>query len=176
MQSGMRDVAEGDDSIADDLRLAEIVRHVNSGYTALSEQVGYFGGQAVSEVGVESTERLIEQHDCRLWCEGSGERHSLGLAAAELVGEALGQVAQTHPTQEVERLLASLTLGDSLSPKAVGDVVDDAQVRKQEWVLEHHAYLTLVDGHGCDVDAVDEDAASVRGQDAGDGGEQRRFA
>ena len=57
-----------------------------------------------------------------------------------------------------------------------GDIVEDAHMRKQGIVLEHHADLALVHRGMADVAAVEADLARIGLDEAGDGAQQRGLA
>ena len=56
-----------------------------------------------AELGVERAERLVEQDQPRLADDGAGERHALLLAAGELRGIALAEIAERDQLQRLRR-------------------------------------------------------------------------
>ena len=77
----------------------------------------------------------------------AGQRHALLLAAGELGGAAVGEMAHLH---QVERALdVGLDVGRALLPhaQAVGDVVEHRHVRPHGVGLEHHRHAALLGRH-----------------------------
>ena len=62
--------------------------------------------QLLAQAQVERAERLVEQQRARAVDQRAGERDALRLAAGELAGLALGQVAELHELQRVADALA----------------------------------------------------------------------
>ena len=59
--------------------------------------------QLLAQAQVERAERLVEQQRARAVDERAGERDALRLAAGELAGLALGQVAELDELERVAR-------------------------------------------------------------------------
>ncbi len=59
--------------------------------------------QLLAQAQVERAERLVEQQRARAVDERAGERDALRLAAGELAGLALGEVAELHELERVAR-------------------------------------------------------------------------
>ena len=103
--------------------------------------------------GIEGRERLVQQHQLRRRRQRPGQRHALLLAARQGVRICPGVGAHVDCRQELGHALLTAASVVAVQPK--GDVLADAQVRKQGEVLKHQA-----------------DAATLRRQAAAGLGEQ----
>ena len=118
------------------------------------------------EFGVERGGDLVEQHHLGVHRQRPGDRHTLLLAARQLVGIRVGAGGEPEPGQHLQGVAASRGLRDPEHlARADRDVVGDRHVREQVEALEHHAD-TASDRVGVeaglgDVDAVEEDLAVV---------------
>jgi hypothetical protein len=96
--------------------------------------------------GVERGHRLVEQEQPRVAGQRAGEGDALRLAARELGGTSVGEVAQAEACEPPGRL------GPRRRPPAPGDatgvrhVVPHGQVREEAVVLEDDADAALLDG------------------------------
>ena len=125
---------------------------------------------------VDGAPGLVEQDDGRARRERARQRDALLLAAGELVGEAVAQVAEADQVEHLgDAVAAALAAG-----QAEADVGGDVQVREQRVVLEHHAHAAAVGrGPGAvagDLRAVDLDAAGVGALEAGEHAQSGRLA
>ena len=132
--------------------------------------------QLLADLGVERTERLVEQQDARLDRQRAGQRHALALPTRELRGQPVGELREVH---ELEQLLDPVrrsrpwALAD-LEPE--GDVLGDRHVLEDRVVLEDEADVALLGRQVGGLGALDRDGAGVGGVQAGDDAQQRGLA
>ena len=74
--------------------------------------------QLLAQAQVERAERLVEQQRARAVDQRAGERDALGLAAGELAGLAVGEVAELDELERVLDALLDLGLADLLALEA----------------------------------------------------------
>lgn len=134
--------------------------------------------QALAQFNVQAGKRFIEQQQVRLRRQGSRQGNALLLASGELMGKALGQVAQAHQLQDLEGALL-LGLG-RLAMQAIGDVARHVQVGKQGEILKHHAHAPRFRrGHltwRTDQAVMNADLSGADGLQARHGAQQTGFA
>ncbi len=121
-----------------------------------------------SRYRVEPRCRLVVQQDPRLRGHGPGDRHPAALAARELRGTAVDELAESN---EPEHLLDPC-IGIRADPvqlliQLVADVLPHAERVEQRSLLEHHPEVTpdghqVVLAHVVHAFAVDENLPSVR--------------
>ena len=118
------------------------------------------------ELRVERGGHFVEQHHLRLHRQRAGDRHTLLLAARELLGVRLCLVGQAHLLQGAGGDLAGLGRGHVLH--GLGgecDVLLHGEVGEQVVALEHDAHvlaqLAQVDGRVVHGMAADLDGAAV---------------
>ena len=104
--------------------------------------------QVLAQLGVQRTERLVEQQHRRVEHERAGERDALLLAAGELAGPALGVVGHLH---QLERLADprgawSRSLPTLAVAQAERDVVPHVEEREQRVGLEDRVDRPLCGG------------------------------
>ena len=170
--------ADHGDAIADRQRFRLVVRDEHGGGTGLVEQVHDVGADLRPKVGIETRERLVEQHQPRVRRQRPGERDPLPLAARQLVRVAVAVARQTDRRQPV--VGAALALRTAQRPQAEHDVPAHRQVREQRVLLEHETHVALL-GVGAarsvlDEPATDSDLAAIGGVEPGDDAQQRRLA
>ena len=115
---------------------------------------------ALAELGVQVGQGFVKQQHGRLDDHGAGQRHTLLLAAGELVGEPLLHALELHQLHYVIGAADDLILRDLGHPQAVGDVFPDVQVGEQGVGLEHHGDAPLVGGNLGHVPVADEHVAA----------------
>ena len=120
----------------------------------------------LDHLGIKRRSRLVKQHDLRLHAQGAGDGHALLLAARKLAGEFMRLFGNPHPF-EIEHG-ALFGLGARLFAHAAGgkgQVVQNAEMREQVALLEHHADLAahMVDvlAVGCQPDAFDQNLVGL---------------
>ena len=138
--------------------------HHDHGHTAL-RQILHHVQHLTDHLRVQSTGRLVEQHDLRVHHQGTHNGDSLLLSAGKLAGIGVGPVGQTHLCQKLQGLLLCVGLGHPLNAhRGSGEVVHHVHVVEQVELLEHHAHplTAVINGlalDGADVRAVKEDLA-----------------
>jgi hypothetical protein len=131
---------------------------------------------ALAHLQVERAERLVEQEHGRPVDDGPGDGDALLLAARQLVGLALGEVAEVDDLERRANLRVDLAPGQPGLARTECDVVADAQVREERVMLEDHVRGAPVRWLARDVPAVDQDPAGVRDDEAADHPQGRRLA
>ena len=91
-----------DHPVGDGERLLLVVRDVDRGDVEPALQLAQLDAHLGPQLGIEVAERLVEQHHGRREGDGAGQRHALLLAAGELGGRPVGEMAHLH---QVERAL-----------------------------------------------------------------------
>jgi hypothetical protein len=138
------------------------------------------GAQVGFEGGVEAARRFVEEEDIGLGNEGASDGAALFLAAGELAGVAAGEIGEAEAIEEFGDAAAAFETGEGL--RAEGEVLAQGHVGEEGVVLEDvtagAALGREVDaGFGVKEDAIaEDDAAAVRGDEAGDGIEREGFA
>jgi hypothetical protein len=136
------------------------VRDVHEGQAQFLLPAPQLGAHLDAQERVERRQRLVEQQHARLGDERARQRHALLLAAGELAGLALGQVAHGDALQQVARALLALGLADAFHLEAEGHVVGGREVREQREALEHHGRAARGGGQVGDVAVVQQDVAA----------------
>jgi hypothetical protein len=123
---------------------------------------------------VERRERLVEQQDSRVPCQGTCEGDALTLTAGELVHANTREVSDAEAFEEVVHSRAVA--------RAEAHVAEDIEVREERVLLEEVADPSLlgwdvmsslgVEQHGL----TDGDGARLRPKQTGDNTERRRLA
>ena len=126
-----------------------------------------------AELRVEVREGLVEEENARLDDHRAGERDALLLAARELAGVALPEVAELHRLEDPGDALGHLALRDAPHLEPEREVLPHRHVGEEGVVLEHHADVPLLRWQPHDVVVVEEDVARARlleSRDAPQGG------
>src|SRR5207245_4155781 len=106
---------------------------------------------------VESRQRLVQQKELRLGRERAQKGDALRLAAGQRSGQSVRSISKAGfvepPTSDGGRVRPALRA------QAEGDVLDCAQVRKEDMVLEHEAGSPALRGYVQPTCAVVQDLA-----------------
>ena len=170
------------DAIPELQRLGQVVRDEDHRLLHLVLQAANLVLHVSPDQRVQRAERLVEQHDLGVGGERPRETDPLLHAARELVGEPIAPALEPHHVEHLGRLRQPSILVDSLDLEPERDVVDDAPMREQSEVLEHHADLgaphppQLVVVHLHDVLTIDEHLAGGRVVDPIDHADERGLA
>ena len=136
--------------------------------------------QFLTDLGVERTERLVEQQDARLDGQRARERDALALAAGQLAGIAIGQPVQLNEIEQLLHARADLRLGLAdlarLHAQAECDVLEHAHMAEQSVMLKHEADIALAGTARQSILTVELDFTGVRPIQAGDDAQQGGFA
>ena len=90
--------------------------------------------------GVQRRQRLVQQQQGGLAGQRPGQGHSLGLAAGQLAGLAVGQGVEAEPAEPVAGHAPGLLAAGAAGAGPEGHVLRHGQVREQPVVLEHEAH------------------------------------
>ena len=112
------------DPVGDGQRLLLVVGDEQRGGADLDLDPADLVAQLHAHLGVEGRERLVEEEDRRLDRQRPGEGHPLLLAAGELVGVAVGVLAEPDQVEHVAGPLAAGGAVATAQLEAEGDVVD----------------------------------------------------
>ena len=152
------------------------VRHVHEGQAQLLLPAAQFGAHLHAQERVQRRQGFVQQQGARLGDQGARQCHPLLLAAAELAGLALRQVAHGHAVEQVLRARLPLGLGHALHLQAEGHVVSRAEVRKQRKALKHHRRAARRGRQRRDVMPAQQHRAIADGFVAGDHAQRRALA
>jgi hypothetical protein len=115
------------------------------GDAALGQDIPNLAPQTLSQLDIQTGERLIEQHQVWLRSQGPGQRDALLLSTRELVHVAIAEAAKSDDVEQLVHALAALS---RRSPaQAEGDVALHGQVRKQGVFLKDHPDATVLGRH-----------------------------
>ena len=157
-------------------RLDLVVRDVHAGDAAGLVQPLDFGAHLHAQLGVQVGQRLVKQEELRLARQRPPHGHALALAARELAGPAVQQVADLqHGRHFVDALLA-LGLGHLAHLQRKADVVGHAHGGVERVALEHHGNVAVTRGHAHHVLAADAHFALGGRIQPGNDVEQRGLA
>ena len=133
----IRPVVHHRDPVRHRQRLLLVVGDVDEGDPDVALDPLQLHLQALAELQVQRSERLVQQQDLRQVDERPGQRDPLLLAAGELVRPAVRLRREArHARAPPPRARSISRLGDLLAPKAEGDVLADAQVGEQGVALK----------------------------------------
>ena len=128
-------------------RLDLVVRDVHAGDAAGLVQPFDFGTHLHAQLGVQVGQRLVKQEELRLARERPAHGHALALAARELAGPAVQQVADLQHGRDFIDALLALGLGHLAHLQRKADVVGHAHRGVQRVALEHHGNVAVARGH-----------------------------
>ena len=120
----------------------------------------------LAQLAVERAERLVHQQDVGLDHHGARQRDALLLAARELADLAVREPVEPDDRQRLLDPARDLGPRDAPDLEPVGDVLEDAHVREQGVVLEHHADVAASRRLAGDVAPVDEEPARSSARDS----------
>jgi len=140
-------VLQHDDAVGHGHGLDLVVGDVDGGRLQLLVQRADLRAHLHAQLGIEVGERLVEQEELGIAHDGAAHGDALTLAARELAGIALEQLAEA---EDVGRPLHPL--GDQCAVRlpqlqAEGHVVVDGLVRVERVVLEHHGDVAVARRH-----------------------------
>ena len=153
-------------------RLGLIVGHQHGGHVHLVVQAAQPRPQIFADLGVERTERFVQEQHLRVHRESAGERHALALPAGELTGVTGLEAGEADDLEQVVDLLLDLRLGSLADLQPETDVVPHGEVLERGVVLEHEPDAATLGRHTGDVLPLDRDGAGVRLIEARDGPKQ----
>src|SRR5690606_24208123 len=161
-------------------RLLLIVGYEHAGDVDVIVQASQPAPQFGTYLGIQRTERLIQQQYLGLHRQRPGERDTLALAAGQLRGQAVGGPVQLYHLQQVHDFPANLRLARPLTAgfdgQAVGDILIDAHMLEQRIVLEDEADAALADVQIGGVLTMETDTPAVRLLQSGNDPQQSGLA
>ena len=128
------------------------------------------------QLGVQVGQGFVHKQHLRVDDNGSGQGHTLLLAAGQLGGHPLFQVVNLYYFKDFVHLGLNLVLGYLAVLKAEGHIVPDRHVGENGVVLEYHAHISLVGGDVVDDLAVNLDFAALNGIESYNHAQQGGFA
>jgi hypothetical protein len=175
-------VLDDDEPVGQHERVERVVRDEQRRPRMLREVALQLGARLQPRPGIQRGQRFIEQQQIRLYGESPGQRHPLRLASGELPGLRPGLLGQPDAAQPVGRLRPGGRAVDAAAPRPERDIVQRAQVRKEQVVLEHHADRPALGRDRCTVGRLVEytigqaDVSGREWQEAGQGPQGRGLA
>jgi hypothetical protein len=135
-----------------------VVRDIDRGDAEAFLQAADFGPHLHAELGIEVGQRLVEQQNGGLDDNRARERHTLLLPARELMRHLLLVAGKADHRQNFRHGVSDVQRSLALNAKAVGDIFEDGQMRKQRVVLENEADTAVVRLDARDIAVANEDA------------------
>src|SRR5882672_4996794 len=136
--------------------------------------------QVLAHLGVERSERLVQQQDLGLHGQCAGERDALALAARELRRVAVREPVELDQAQQVMDPRADFFARRPRPPRpdlqTEGDVLEDRHLPEERVVLEAEAHLAFAGAAPRGLLAVDEDFTGIGRGQASDDAQQRGLA
>jgi hypothetical protein len=138
------------------------------------EVAAELGADLDAGAGVEGREGLVEEQEAGIGGERAGQGDTLRLAAREGAGLGVGELGEAEPLEPFTGPAAGTRLVVAAGAKAEGDVVERAEAREEQVVLEDDADGTFgggdehVGGGVVEHGAVELDAADVERLETGD--------
>src|SRR5690606_7405124 len=133
-----------------------------------------------ANLGVQRTERLVQQQHPGLNRQRPRQCDTLTLAPRQLRGQSVGGPVQLHHFQQMHDLAANLRLARTLAARAhsqpVGDVLIHSHVPEQRVMLEHKSHAPVADVQVGSVLTMEANTAAVWLFQPGDDAQQSRLA
>ena len=136
-----------------------VMRHHHASHTDLFDDVDQLQLRPLTQLGIQRTQRFIEQQQFWPFGQTARQRNALLLAARQLVWLALRIRFELHQLQHLRDALFDLRLGHAITVQTKGNVVPHRQVREQGVALEHHVDGALIGREAHDVLARQQDLA-----------------
>lgn len=149
-----------------------VVCDVDAGESEFFAEPLDLGAHFESELGVEVTERLVEEKAIGSDDECAGECDALLLTAGELIGLSACVVAHSDHFERFGGAARSLGARHISDCEAEGDVGLDGHVGPKGVVLKDHGAVALLGWYVGDVARTEVDRAFVGGIEAGDAAEE----
>ena len=155
---------------------------VYGGDGELRQEVAQLLARALAELRVEVAEGLVKEDDLGFGHEGTGQGHTLLLAAAELGGQAVLEPVELDELEDLLHAGLDLGLRDLADFQRVGHIAEHGHVGPYGIRLKHHPDPAALRGKGDafvfgpDDVVADDDLAGVGGLKAGDAAEERGLA
>ncbi len=157
-------------------RLFLVVGDHHAGHADFLDDVDELDLGFFAQLLVERAERLVEQQQLRPLGQAACERDALLLASRQLMGLALGELAELHELEHGLDALGDPVLGHAFALQSERDVLPHRQVREERIRLEHHVDRAVVGRDVGEVAAVEHDAPRGRRLEAREHAQQGRLA
>ncbi len=124
-------------------------------------QVDQLDLHLLAQLGIQRTERFIQQQQARAVDQGAPERHALLLAARQFARIMLRLVGQMHQLQRFPGESFDFVRRAVRHLEREGDVLRHRHVREQGVALEHGMNRTPLRRCGCEILAIQENLSAV---------------
>jgi len=152
------------------------VGHVNAGDAQPLLNPANLGAHLLAQFGIEIRQRFVHEQHLGLHDQRAGKRNPLLLPAGKLVGLTVFIPGQLHQLHHPAHTLPDHRLREALHIQPVGDVLEDAQMRKDRIALEDHRHVAAVRRQIVDRLVVQQDLARRGKLKSGDHAQRRSFA
>ena len=157
-------------------RLALIVRDVHHGGAEGAVQSHELGAELDAQIGVEIRQRFVQEEHRRLAHHRAGQCGALPLAARQLIGPPLEQLADSEPRRDTGDSGVDVRAGRAAHLQRKADVLSDGEVWVQRVVLEYHRHVAIGGRYPSHHTLVDEDVARGGMLETRDAAERCRLA
>ena len=171
-----RAVGECGDAVAQRHCLDLVVGDMNGGHAKPRVQASQLGAQLNPELGIQVGERLVQEKRARMADDGAPHRHSLTLAAGELLGLAVEQLAEVEYAGRLVDPLVDLGLRELTDAQRERDILAHAHVGIERVVLKDHGHVSLAGRNVVDDLAVEAELAGGHRFESGNQAQQGRLA
>ena len=117
-------------------RFQRVVRHQDPKAVERLEMSAQRAAHFCPRPYVERRQGLVEKEHARLDRQGARQRDALGLTSGEIAGAQAGAGAQPDALEPLMGLLPRLAARAAVAAQAEGDVVERAEIREEQIVLE----------------------------------------
>ena len=142
----------------------------------LAEDPFEIAGQRLARRRIERGEGFVEENDLRFRDEGPGEAGPLRLAAGELPGGALRQVADAEAFQVFGNRPLDLRPPHAADLEPRGDILEDGRIEQERLLEDHRDVAAVVEPAVSDPLPPEEEPSPRRLQQTGKRQQQRRFS
>ena len=128
-----------------------VMGNKNEGDTGSLLNLLQFLLHVLSQLKVESCQRLVQKQNLGLVDKGAGNGHTLLLAAGKAVDTALFKAAECNHGEHLSNLLMDFGFGALLLTQGEGHIFKNVQVREQGIALENGVYIALIGRNIVDI-------------------------
>ena len=150
-------VVENRDTVAERHRLLIVLGDVEDGGASLFQEARQFDAHLVAQLGVDISERIVEQQQLRAAHQGAGEGRALFLAVGERFRQMGQHMIDLQELGDPLHTLPNVGLGLFEGAERARDVVEGGEVGIEGEVLERHAQMSSLRrlaesrfGHRCE--------------------------
>jgi len=148
----------------------------DEGYADLALQCDQLALHLFAQLGIERTQRLVEQQQARLVDQPARQRHTLFLATRQLVRELACLVLQVHEVERLAQPCRDLVPVPAGHLQREGDVLRHRHVRKKRVALEDGMHRSLLGRDAGQWLAVEQQFTAIRFVETGDHAQDGRLA